>query len=84
MTMPRTSVVAYMEAREETRAAYLAGLRTLRGLEANPAAWYCRVCRKNTPGSQVEISYDPGETPITFCPTERCTGYGPDLTPVTG
>jgi hypothetical protein len=82
MTMPITPLVPYLEANEETRAAYLGGLRTLRSLDANPAAWHCGVCGNDTPGDQVLISYGVGDTPITFCPTERCHGYGPDLTPV--
>lgn len=70
-----------MEANEETRTAYHAGLRRLRGFETNPLAWHCRVCGDDTSGDQVLISYGIGDTPITFCPTERC-GYGPDLIPV--
>jgi hypothetical protein len=72
MTMPITPLVPYLEANEETRAAYLGGLRTLRSLDANPAAWHCGVCGNDTPGDQVLISYGVGDTPITFCPTERC------------
>lgn len=82
MMMPITPLVPYLEANEETRAAYLVGLRTLRGLDANPATWRCRACGKDTPGDQVLISYGIGDTPIPFCATDRCAGYGPDLTAV--
>lgn len=82
-TMPIVPLVPYLEAAEDTRAAYLDGLRVLRSLNANPVAWHCRVCGEDTSGDQVLISYNV-PTPITFCPTDGCAGYGPDLTEIEG
>lgn len=83
MTMPKTSLVPFSDAHAETRDAYLRGLRILRGLEGNPETWNCRVCGETIPGNDVLISYDVGDTPIQYCTTRTCGGYGPDLTPGT-
>jgi len=80
MNMPRTYLVPYHEARPETRAAYLEGLRDQRGLDGNPEAWTCVVRGETTAGDDILISYDV-PTPIPFCPTTNCRGYGPHLKP---
>jgi len=81
MTMPITPLVPYREANEETREAYLEGLRTQRRLDGNPQAWYCRRCEETTAGDDILISYDVGTTPIPYCATTNYGGYGPDLAP---
>jgi hypothetical protein len=78
---PPTSVVPYHEAHPETKYAYLRGLQTLRSLDGNPGAWYCTRCGETTPGDDIPISYDVGDTPIPYCPTKGCGAYGPDLRP---
>ena len=81
MTMPKTPLVPFRQANEETRAAYLRGLRDLRDLDDNPSAWHCSRCGETVSGTDVLISYDVGDTPIPFCPTNGCFAYGPDLKP---
>jgi hypothetical protein len=83
----RVALVPYREAREETKAAYLAGLREGRQLNANPPAWDCTVCGKKTAGEDILISY--GEeivTPLPYCPQTRddgtpCNGHSGQLQP---
>ena len=78
---PRTSLVPYHQADPETQAAYHAGLQRLRNLDALPEAWTCTRCGAITLGEDILISYDVGDTPIPYCPTEGCTAYGPELKP---
>ena len=59
--------------------AFLEGLKILRGLDGNPQAWHCTRCDKTTPGDDIRISYDVGDTPIPYCP--NCPAYGPELKP---
>jgi NAD-dependent SIR2 family protein deacetylase len=54
-------------------------LKNLHGLDGNPEAWHCTRCDKTTPGHDIRISYDVGDTPIPYCP--NCPAYGPDLKP---
>jgi hypothetical protein len=77
---PTTSVVPFNEAHPETRTAYLQGLE-VRGLGGSPQAWHCTRCDTTTPGGEILISYDVGDTPIPYCPGEGCTAYGPELQP---
>ena len=74
MTMPITPLVPYREANEDTREAYLEGLRTQRRLDGNPQAWYCRRCKETTAGDDILISYDVGTTPIPYRATTTCGG----------
>jgi hypothetical protein len=65
----RVALVPYRDANQETKAAYLAGLRRWRQLEANPPGWKCAVCGKTTAGDDILISY--GEQiamPLPYCP----------------
>jgi hypothetical protein len=80
---PHTPLVPFHQANPDTRSAYLRGLQTLRGLDGNPEAWHCTGCGETTPGDDVLISYDIGDTPIPHCPAQGCTAYGPKLKPVT-
>jgi hypothetical protein len=85
MSMPTTDVVLYRDANDETREAYLAGLRNQRHLDGNANAWTCAKCGNTTAGDDILISFRALGldvlTPLPFCPTTGCTGYGPDLTP---
>jgi hypothetical protein len=79
-------LVSYKNAEPQTKAAYLAGLLQLRGLDGNPHVWLCTVCGEKTCGDDIHISYNV-PTPIPFClnetgPGKSCRGYGPDLVPV--
>jgi hypothetical protein len=76
---PDTPLVPFHEAHPGTQAAYLKGLQSLRGLDGNPETWHCARCGEDTPGDNILISYDVGDTPIPYCPTEGCTAYGPEL-----
>lgn len=78
-------LVSYKNAEPQTKAAYLAGLLQLRGLDANPDVWLCTVCGEKTDGDDIHISYNV-PMPIPFClketrPGKPCGGYGPDLVP---
>jgi transcriptional regulator with XRE-family HTH domain len=81
ITMPTTPLVRFRQANEETRAAYLRGLHHQRGLNDNPSAWRCTQCGETVAGVDVLTSYGVGDTPIPFCPTDKCFAYGPDLRP---
>lgn len=77
--------VPFKQANPQTQAAFLAGLRELRGLDANPEVWLCTVCEEKINGNDILISYDV-PTPIPYCttetgPDESCPGYGPALIP---
>lgn len=76
---PITPVVPFLEANPETRASFLEGLQSQRGLEGNPGAWHCTGCDAITAGDDILISYGIGDTPIPYCP--KCPAYGPDLHP---
>jgi|HubBroStandDraft_4_1064222.scaffolds.fasta_scaffold1572249_2 hypothetical protein len=76
---PDTPLVPFHEAHPGTQAAYLKGLQSLRGLDGNPETWHCARCGEDKPGDNILISYDVGDTPIPYCPTEGCTAYGPEL-----
>ena len=78
-------LVPFHQANPETRDAFLAGLRDMRGLDGNPAVWQCTVCRERIEGDDVLISYNVPR-PIPYCTTETepgrsCAGSGPDLVP---
>ena len=78
---PRTSLVPFHQADPETQAAYRVGLMKQRNLDSNPITWVCTRCGTSTPGDEILISYDVGDTPIPYCPAEGCTAYGPELRP---
>ena len=78
---PPTSLETYQQADPETQAAYRVGLKRLRNLDAAPEAWTCTRCGTTTVGEDILINYDISDTPIPHCPTEGCTGYGPELKP---
>lgn len=73
-------LVPFRQAEPPTRAAYLAGLHDLRGLDGSPDEWMCTVCSETVSGDDVLISYNV-PTPIPFCATSTCGGYGPALVP---
>jgi hypothetical protein len=79
---PRTSLVPFNQAHPDTRAAYLKGLESQRGMDGNPETWHCTRCGEDTPtGDNILFSYDVGDTPIPDCPAPGCMAYGPELTP---
>ncbi len=80
---PRTSLVPFHQADPETQAAYRVGLMKQRNLDSNPITWVCTRCSTSTPGDEILISNDVGDTPIPYCPAEGCTAYGPELRPAT-
>lgn len=82
-TMPPTPLVPFAEANPDTQDDFLRGLRDLRNIDGNPEAWQCAACGETTPGAAILISYGVGDTPIPFCATPGCPGYGPDLKPTT-
>lgn len=79
-------LVPFRQANRETQDAFLSGLRDIRGLDDNPSAWQCTVCKERIEGDDVLISYNVPR-PIPYCTTETepgrsCAGTGPDLVPV--
>jgi NAD-dependent SIR2 family protein deacetylase len=66
-------LVPFHQADPDTQAAYLKGLHSQRGLDGNPETWHCIRCSENTPGDDILISYDVGDTPIPYCPAQAGT-----------
>ena len=61
-------VGAFHQADPETQAAYRVGLMIQRNLDSNPITWVRTRCGTSTPGDEILISYDVGDTPIPYCP----------------
>ena len=80
----RVALVPYRQANPETREAFLAGLKRLRGMDGMPDEWTCTQCGQVTPGEDIHISYglgvDSPQPACLLCPDDRF-GFGSDLRP---
>ena len=85
MVVRHGPLVPFKDAEPQTQADYLAGLAAQRGIDGNPAVWFCTICEQRIDGDDILIVYNV-PTPIPYCttviaPDVACVGHGPALVP---